>query len=171
MLPSALTASTFQTWPRAFGISFRRPDRISGIRPDRISGTRNRYYGVPFTGRALSSFRRQVVRLWFKALRRRSQKTKLTWERMQRLRASSIHIPENACASTPEAGAGCGSAARPDLCGGRLARAVPTAPYFPPSHPKNIGRVLNRQVTSGTVHHAPPAKARATFGTRVAMST
>lgn len=43
------------------------------------------YYGVPFNGRALSSFRRQVVRLWFKALRRRSQKTKLTWERMKRL--------------------------------------------------------------------------------------
>jgi len=30
-------------------------------------------------------------------------------------------------ASLPEAGAGCGSSARPDLCGGRPARAVPTA--------------------------------------------
>lgn len=43
------------------------------------------YYAVPFNGRALSSFRRQVVRLWYWTLRRRSHKTRLTWDRMQRL--------------------------------------------------------------------------------------
>ena len=65
------------------------------------------YYGVPFNGRALSSFRRQVVRLWFKALRRRSQKTKLTWERMQRLqkylpqpRIVHLHPGERLCVNT-----------------------------------------------------------------------
>ena len=43
------------------------------------------YYGVPGNWDALSSFRLQVIRLWYKALRRRSQRTRLTWERMQRL--------------------------------------------------------------------------------------
>lgn len=45
----------------------------------------NRYYGVPSNSQALSSFRFQVARHWFRALRRRSQKTRLTWERMYRL--------------------------------------------------------------------------------------
>ena len=40
---------------------------------------------------------------------------------------SSGYARPSAYASSPEAGAGCGSSARPDLCGGRLARAVPTA--------------------------------------------
>jgi hypothetical protein len=43
------------------------------------------YYGVPFNSRALDGFRCQVVRLWFRTLRRRSHKTRLTWERMTRL--------------------------------------------------------------------------------------
>jgi len=43
------------------------------------------YYGVPFNGRAQSTFRRQVVRLWYRTLRRRSHKTRLTWDRMVRL--------------------------------------------------------------------------------------
>jgi group II intron reverse transcriptase/maturase len=42
------------------------------------------YYGVPTNIRALSSFRREVERLWFRTLRRRSQKHRLTWERMRR---------------------------------------------------------------------------------------
>ena len=45
----------------------------------------SRYYGVPGNWDALSSFRLQVIRLWHKALRRRSQRTRLTWERMRRL--------------------------------------------------------------------------------------
>jgi RNA-directed DNA polymerase len=45
----------------------------------------NRYYGVPSNERSLSSFRFQVARHWFRSLRRRSQKTRLTWERMYRL--------------------------------------------------------------------------------------
>ena len=45
------------------------------------------YYGVPGNQRALYAFRSEVVRLWLKALRRRSQRTTVTWERMRRLRA------------------------------------------------------------------------------------
>jgi RNA-directed DNA polymerase len=43
------------------------------------------YYGVPGNARALQTFRNEVTRHWFKALRRRSQRTRLTWERMHRL--------------------------------------------------------------------------------------
>ncbi|MCA1695765.1 MAG: group II intron reverse transcriptase/maturase [Actinobacteria bacterium] len=43
------------------------------------------YYAVPDNGEALLAFRRQAVRYWFTALRRRSQRTTVTWERMSRL--------------------------------------------------------------------------------------
>ena len=44
-----------------------------------------RYYGVPMNGPALSTFCFQVGRLWYRALRRRSQTARLNWERMRRL--------------------------------------------------------------------------------------
>jgi len=44
-----------------------------------------RYYGVPMNSRALHVFRFQVVRLWCRTLRRRSQRSRTTWERMYRL--------------------------------------------------------------------------------------
>ena len=43
------------------------------------------YYAVPGNSDAVSAFRDQVTRHWFKALRRRSQRTRVTWERMNRL--------------------------------------------------------------------------------------
>ena len=45
----------------------------------------NRYYGVPSNLPSLGSFRYHVGRYWYRTLRRRSQKTRLTWERMYRL--------------------------------------------------------------------------------------
>ena len=45
----------------------------------------NRYYGVPANLPSLGSFRYHVGRYWYRTLRRRSQKTRLTWERMCRL--------------------------------------------------------------------------------------
>src|SRR6266446_6158833 len=45
----------------------------------------NRYYGVPANTHSLASFRFHVARYWYRTLRRRSQKTRLTWERMYRL--------------------------------------------------------------------------------------
>jgi group II intron reverse transcriptase/maturase len=58
----------------------------------------NRYYGVPSNQHSLYSFRFQVARYWYRSLRRRSQKTRLTWERMYRLidrwlPPSTIHHP------------------------------------------------------------------------------
>lgn len=43
-----------------------------------------RYYGVPDNIRALQAFREAIIRLWLKALRRRSQRSGMTWERMRR---------------------------------------------------------------------------------------
>jgi RNA-directed DNA polymerase len=44
-----------------------------------------RYYAVPDNIRALQAFREAVIRLWLKALRRRSQRSRMTWERMTRI--------------------------------------------------------------------------------------
>ncbi len=44
-----------------------------------------RYYGVPMNGRSLSAFRHTLQRVWWKVLRRRSQKHNLPWKRMERL--------------------------------------------------------------------------------------
>jgi hypothetical protein len=43
------------------------------------------YYAVPGNTDAVAVFRTQVARHWFKALRRRSQRTRLNWERMNRI--------------------------------------------------------------------------------------
>ena len=44
-----------------------------------------RYYGVPRNGPAMEAFRKEIVRLWKSALGRRSQRGKITWERLDRL--------------------------------------------------------------------------------------
>jgi group II intron reverse transcriptase/maturase len=43
------------------------------------------YYAVPGNTHAVAAFRTQAIRHWFKALRRRSQRTRVTWTRMNRL--------------------------------------------------------------------------------------
>jgi len=44
-----------------------------------------RYYGVPMNGPSVAAFRKGVCWLWRKVLKRRSQKHRLTWDRMKRL--------------------------------------------------------------------------------------
>lgn len=58
-----------------------------------ITGHMN-YYGVPGNGKAVRAFRNQATRHWRHALRRRSQKTRLTWERMNRLARRWIPLPK-----------------------------------------------------------------------------
>ena len=41
-----------------------------------------RYYGVPMNGAALSMFRMAVGRLWWRTLKRRSQRHRMPWQRM-----------------------------------------------------------------------------------------
>jgi group II intron reverse transcriptase/maturase len=46
------------------------------------------YHAIPGNWAALGAFRTQCSRLWYKTLRRRSQKKRLTWERMIRIIAT-----------------------------------------------------------------------------------
>jgi RNA-directed DNA polymerase len=43
------------------------------------------YHAVPGNWKALGAFRTQCTRLWYRALRRRSQKSRLTWDRMKQI--------------------------------------------------------------------------------------
>jgi RNA-directed DNA polymerase len=51
------------------------------------------YHAVPTNTRALSAFRRNVVRLWYRTLRRRSQKDHTSWEQISRLAADWLPPP------------------------------------------------------------------------------
>lgn len=52
-----------------------------------------RYYGVPSNLRSLYSFRLHLGRHWFQPLRRRSQRARLTWQRMYRLTDHWLPLP------------------------------------------------------------------------------
>ncbi len=52
-----------------------------------------RYYAVPDNIEALSAFRYRIIRHWFKSLRRRSQKHRLDWARMDRLADQWLPLP------------------------------------------------------------------------------
>jgi len=51
------------------------------------------YHAVPTNSRALRAFRHHVMVLWQRTLRRRSQRYRLTWERMTRLAATWLPPP------------------------------------------------------------------------------
>jgi hypothetical protein len=44
-----------------------------------------RYFGVPLNSKAISAFRWAVGKLWKHVLERRSQRTRVSWERMAKL--------------------------------------------------------------------------------------
>jgi RNA-directed DNA polymerase len=41
------------------------------------------YYAVPMSGSAIAAFRQQIIERWRRAIRRRSQRHRLTWLRMK----------------------------------------------------------------------------------------
>jgi RNA-directed DNA polymerase len=49
-----------------------------------VVGGHVRYYGVPMNGSSIGAFRQAIGRLWWRALKRRSQSHHLSWERMTR---------------------------------------------------------------------------------------
>jgi RNA-directed DNA polymerase len=51
------------------------------------------YHAVPTNHRALGSFRHHVAKLWRRSLRRRSQRSRLTWDRMDKLTAAWLPQP------------------------------------------------------------------------------
>lgn len=59
------------------------------------------YYGVPRNGPAMGAFRKEVVRLWKRALERRSQRGSIPWERMARLTQKWLPNP-HICQPYPE---------------------------------------------------------------------
>jgi len=52
-----------------------------------------RYYGVPMNGKALWRFRFVAVWHWHRAMCKRSQKGRITWDRMKRLVARYLPVP------------------------------------------------------------------------------
>ena len=53
----------------------------------------NAYHAVPTNFSALNAFRYHVTGIWLKSIRRRSQKTNMTWERMTRLAGDWLPTP------------------------------------------------------------------------------
>jgi RNA-directed DNA polymerase len=53
------------------------------------------YHAVPTNRASISAFRRYVIRLWLRTLRRRSQKDRFPWERMPRLADDWLPQPRN----------------------------------------------------------------------------
>jgi len=53
------------------------------------------YHAVPTNRASISAFRRYVIRLWHRTLRRRSQKDRFSWERMPRLADDWLPQPRN----------------------------------------------------------------------------
>ena len=51
----------------------------------RVLAGHYKYYAVPDNIEALNAFRKGLIRHWLRSLRRRSQRSSLTWERMWRL--------------------------------------------------------------------------------------
>ena len=51
------------------------------------------YHAVPLNGRRLEAFREQVKWLWLRVLRRRSQRHRMTWERIVRLASRWLPHP------------------------------------------------------------------------------
>ena len=51
------------------------------------------YHAVPTNVRALVTFRHHVIDLWRRTLRRRSQKARITWHRMEQLAAGWLPPP------------------------------------------------------------------------------
>ena len=84
------------------------------------------YYAVPGNIHAVNAFRDQATRYWYQALRRRSQRSRLNWERMHRLAqrwlppAKITHPwPTRDSTLVSKPGAPCGKRACGDLRGGR----------------------------------------------------
>ena len=92
------------------------------------------YYSVPGNIQQVTAFRDEVIRHWRAALRRRSQKTRMNWQRMRRHAdrwIPPVHYthswPNQRLAARTQVGAQCVRRARWDLAGGGQQRTVPSA--------------------------------------------
>ena len=69
------------------------PIKATGMWLGRVLNVHYRYFGVPGNSEAMQHFRDRLARLWYTTLRRRSQKTRLPWDRMQRILARWLPTP------------------------------------------------------------------------------
>jgi RNA-directed DNA polymerase len=69
------------------------PVSATGTWLGRVLNGHYRYFGVPGNSEAMQHFRDRLARLWYTTLRRRSQKTRLPWDRMQRILARWLPPP------------------------------------------------------------------------------
>ena len=115
------------------------------------------YHAVPTNCKALSTFRHYVMNLWRRALQRRSQRDRSTWERIAQLAREFLPLPRilhpwpsaRFARQIPKVGARCVNHARRDLCGGCSAMSIPTA-----IAPANKGHSLMRKPPTFTVPRA-----------------
>jgi hypothetical protein len=101
-----------------------------------------RYYGVPSNINALGRFRIEVTRLWFRSLRRWSQKRRLRWDRMTHMSTDRCQPHESVILGLGigstlvlKIGAECSNSVCWDLCGGPGETLVPTATPSESHHP------------------------------------
>jgi hypothetical protein len=133
-LPEGNTASELKSVKTEMRRRMHHPIAEQGHWLTRVLQGHYNYYAVPDNSEALHGFRRRLIRLWLQALRRRSQKDRLTWKRMLDLDARWLPEPRilhpgptDALTPKPKGRAQCAKRARWDLCGGPPATAVPTA--------------------------------------------
>jgi len=79
---SDLKNNLYKVWNRMSSGSYF-PPPVKGVEIPKPHGGGVRLLGVPGNADATAAFRDEVTRLWFRALRRRSQRTRVTWERMR----------------------------------------------------------------------------------------
>ncbi len=70
-----------------------RPIAKQGAWLKRIVAGWDNYFAVPTAFHVLGAFRRAIVHLWMRALRRRSEKDRTSWERMAQLKREFIPEP------------------------------------------------------------------------------
>ena len=70
-----------------------RPIAEQGQYLQRVVAGHARYFGVPNNGQRMQAFRFQVIRIWHRTLKRRSQSKQLSWRRMGRLAAHWVPAP------------------------------------------------------------------------------
>jgi group II intron reverse transcriptase/maturase len=70
-----------------------RPIAEQGLYLRSVVAGHARYFGVPNNGQRVHAFRFQVVRIWHRTLKRRSQSKQVSWKRMGRIAAHWVPSP------------------------------------------------------------------------------
>jgi hypothetical protein len=105
------------------------------------------YHAVPTNMSALRAFRYYIEGHWVRTLRRRSQKDRFAWDRIEKL-ANDLLPPPKILHPWPQRRFAVSNWACTDLCGGRRAITVPTAIEPVPQRPQQRGPTPAAQINS-----------------------